>query len=61
MVVAEDIVGAAPTEVRDLSVAVRGLWAQEVTTEVEGFVVDQRWVITEWAGVLTAGLVRRAA
>jgi hypothetical protein len=59
--VAEDIVEAAPTGVCDRSVAARGLLAEEVTTEVEVFLVDQRRVITERAVVRTAGSVRRAA
>jgi hypothetical protein len=53
-VVAEDIGEAALT-------AAHGLLAEEVTTEAEAFVVDQRRVITERAGVHTTGSVHRAA
>ena len=53
-VAAEDIVEAALT-------AAHGLLAEEVPTEAEAFVVDQRRVITERAGVHTAGSVHRAA
>ena len=58
--VAEDIVTAAPTGARGLSVA-PDLLAEGVTTEAEAFVADQRQAATEQAGVRTAGSVPRGA
>ena len=59
--VAEDIVVAAPSGARGLSVAVPDLSAEEATAEAEAFVADQRRDATEQAGDPTAGSVPRAA
>ena len=53
--VAEDIVVAAPTGARGLSVAARDLLAEGATTEAEAFAADQRRDVTERAGDRTAG------